>query len=195
MRNGEASVSVIAEVQDAERTKALTASTVAFTPCFAVWTIFSFVGIGIKQQLGLDETEFGLLVGTPILTGSLIRLALGVWTDRYGGRAIFITVMLAAAVATLLLSYATTYPTMLLAVLGVGVAGGACAWPWASLGKAGVSSRPSCWLYVPIIRHAVATADRSSPLLQQITATAAPLIWIKVGPAPACDEFCICRTP
>src|SRR6266567_1118119 len=99
-------------------------STVAFTVCFAVWTIFSIVGIGIKEQLGLDETEFGLLVGTPILTGSLIRLALGLWTDRYGGRAIFVLVMLAADAATFLLSYATTYPMMLLAALGVGIAGG-----------------------------------------------------------------------
>jgi MFS transporter, NNP family, nitrate/nitrite transporter len=33
----------------------------------------------------LNETEFGLVVGTPILTGSLIRLMLGIWTDQYGG--------------------------------------------------------------------------------------------------------------
>lgn len=105
----------------------LGASTLAFTVCFAVWSIFSIIGIGIKQQLGLDETEFGLLIGTPILSGSLIRLALGVWTDRYGGRLMFVIVMLAAAVATFLLSYATTYPTMLLAALGVGIAGGSFA--------------------------------------------------------------------
>ena len=111
----------------AEATRALTASTVAFTVCFAVWTIFSIIGIGIKQQLGLDETEFGLLVGTPILTGSLIRLALGIWTDRFGGRLVFTLVMLAGAAATFLLSYATTYPMMLVAALGVGIAGGSFA--------------------------------------------------------------------
>ena len=102
-------------------------STLAFTVCFAVWSIFSIIGIGIKQQLGLDDTEFGLLIGTPILSGSLIRLALGVWTDRYGGRLTFMLVMLAAAAATFLLSYATTYPMMLLAALGVGIAGGSFA--------------------------------------------------------------------
>ncbi|MGE0416291.1 MAG: nitrate/nitrite transporter [Acetobacteraceae bacterium] len=111
----------------AERTRALTASTVAFTVCFAVWTIFSIIGIGIKQQLGLSETEFGLLVGTPVLTGSLSRLALGIWTDRYGGRPVFVIVMLAAAIATFMLSYATTYPMMLVAALGVGIAGGSFA--------------------------------------------------------------------
>ena len=33
--------------------------------------MFSIIGIRIKQQLNLNETEFGLLVATPILTGSL----------------------------------------------------------------------------------------------------------------------------
>ena len=46
-------------------------STLAFTVCFAVWTIFSILGVQIKQDLGLNDTQFGLLVGTPILTGSL----------------------------------------------------------------------------------------------------------------------------
>jgi NNP family nitrate/nitrite transporter-like MFS transporter len=114
-------------IPSAEATKALTASTVAFTVCFAVWTIFSIIGIGIKQKLNLDETQFGLLVGTPILSGSLIRLALGVWTDRYGGRIVYLLVMLASAASTFLLSYATTYPMMLLAALGVGIAGGSFA--------------------------------------------------------------------
>ena len=55
-------------------TRALWLSTIAFTVCFAVWTIFAIIGVRIKQDLGLSETEFGLLVGTPILTGSLSRV-------------------------------------------------------------------------------------------------------------------------
>ena len=43
-------------------------STIAFTTCFAVWTIFSILGVQIKNDLGLTETQFGLLIGTPILT-------------------------------------------------------------------------------------------------------------------------------
>ncbi|MEQ1812036.1 MAG: MFS transporter, partial [Terricaulis sp.] len=99
-------------------------STIAFTASFAVWTIFSIIGVQIQQDLGLSETQFGLLIGTPILTGSLIRLGLGVWTDQYGGRVVYPLVMLAAAGATFLLSYAETYPQFLIAALGVGIAGG-----------------------------------------------------------------------
>ena len=105
--------------------QALWSSTIAFTVCFAVWTIFSIIGIGVKDQLGLTETEFGLLVGTPILTGSLSRVLLGVWSDQLGGRRVFAIVMVLAGIATFLTSYADTYTELLIAALGVGIAGGA----------------------------------------------------------------------
>ncbi len=110
-----------------EQNRALWFSTISFTVCFAVWTIFSIIGVQIQRDLGLTETEFGLLVGTPILTGSLIRLILGVWSDQYGGRLVYTWVMVSAALATWLLTYAYDYPTFLLAALGVGIAGGSFA--------------------------------------------------------------------
>jgi NNP family nitrate/nitrite transporter-like MFS transporter len=109
------------------QSRALWLATIGFTVCFAVWTIFSIIGVQIKNELGLNETQFGLLVGTPILTGSLTRIFLGVWADQYGGRIVYTLTMLVAAVATYLLVYAATYPQMLVAALGVGIAGGSFA--------------------------------------------------------------------
>ena len=120
-------VSAKSQPVPAGQSTALWMSTIAFTVCFAVWTIFSIIGIQIKKDLGLNETQFGLLVGTPILTGSLIRIFLGIWTDQYGGRLVYTLTMLSAAVATYLLTYATTYPQFLVAALGVGIAGGSFA--------------------------------------------------------------------
>ena len=114
-------------VSRSDQRRALSVSTVAFTACFAVWTIFSIIGIQIKQELGLSETQFGLLVGLPILTGSLSRIFLGIWTDQYGGRIVYVAVMVLAAAATLLLTWADTYLTTLIAALGVGLAGGSFA--------------------------------------------------------------------
>ncbi len=121
------SSSTLTNVSKAQQHRALALSTVAFTVCFAVWTIFSIIGVQIKQDLGLNETQFGLLIGTPILTGSLTRLFLGIWTDQYGGRLVYPLVMLAAAAATWLLTGADSYNTFLIAALGVGVAGGSFA--------------------------------------------------------------------
>ena len=111
-------------VSAGEQNRALGLSTFAFTICFAVWTIFAIIGIQIKQDLGLNDTQFGLLVGTPILTGSLVRLMLGIWTDQYGGRLLFPLTMVASALSTFLLSYADSYLMMLVAALGLGLAGG-----------------------------------------------------------------------
>ena len=116
-----------AELSSASQNRALWMSTLAFTVCFAVWTIFAIIGVPLKAQLGLTDTQFGLLIGTPVLTGSVIRIALGIWTDRYGGRLVYVATMLAAAVATALLVFAQTYEQFLVAALGVGIAGGSFA--------------------------------------------------------------------
>ena len=77
-----------------------------------------------RQELGLNETQFGLLVATPILTGSITRLFLGVWTEKYGGRLVFSAQMLLTALATWALTFASTYTMYLVAALGIGLAGG-----------------------------------------------------------------------
>jgi NNP family nitrate/nitrite transporter-like MFS transporter len=105
----------------------LAMNTLAFTVNFAIWTMFSIIGIRIKAQLGLSETEFGLLVATPILTGSLVRLPLGVLTDRFGGRIVFFIQMLLVAIPTYGLAFATQYWEYLVIGLFVGLAGGSFA--------------------------------------------------------------------
>ncbi len=104
--------------------RALGLSTFAFTVCFAVWTIFSIIGIQIQMDLNLSETQFGILVATPVLTGSISRIFLGVWTEQLGGRLVYTLQMLTTAVCTWLLSSAQSYEVFLLAALGVGFAGG-----------------------------------------------------------------------
>jgi NNP family nitrate/nitrite transporter-like MFS transporter len=71
-----------ADAASGQERRILGMSTFAFTVCFAVWTIFSIIGIRIKNELGLNDTEFGLLIGTPILSGSLSRIFLGIWTEQ-----------------------------------------------------------------------------------------------------------------
>ncbi len=105
----------------------LTMNTVAFAFNFAVWTMFSIIGIKIKQELGLSDTQFGVLVATPILTGSLTRLPLGMLTDRFGGRKIYFIQMILVSIATYGLAFANSYWQYLVAGLFVGLAGGSFA--------------------------------------------------------------------
>ena len=102
----------------------LAASTIAFTVCFAIWMMFAVIGIPIKKSLNLNETQFGLLAATPVLTGSLIRLPLGMWTDTYGGRIVYFILMLACVVPIWFIGEATEYWHFLVLGLFVGLAGG-----------------------------------------------------------------------
>lgn len=102
----------------------LIVSTLAFTVCFMVWMMFGVIGIPIRKTLGLNATEFGLLTATPVLTGSLIRVPLGIWTDKYGGRIVMAILMAITVPAIFLMSYATAYWHFLAIGLFVGLAGG-----------------------------------------------------------------------
>jgi NNP family nitrate/nitrite transporter-like MFS transporter len=103
----------------------LIVSTLSFTVCFMVWMMFGVIGIPIKKALNLNATQFGLLTAMPILTGSLVRVPLGIWTDRYGGRIVMFILMLTTVIPIWMMSYATEYWHFLVIGLFVGLAGGA----------------------------------------------------------------------
>ena len=106
-----------------QQISALVMSTLAFVGCFAVWTLFSVIGIEIKSELNLSETEFGILVATPILTGALARLPMGVLVERVGGRRLMVLLMLLVSLPLYGLSIAQTYQQYLLVGLGLGLSG------------------------------------------------------------------------
>jgi NNP family nitrate/nitrite transporter-like MFS transporter len=109
---------------DRQAWSVLAVSTLAFTVCFMVWMMFGVIGIPLKQSLNLNATEFGLLTAMPVLTGSLVRVPLGIWTDRYGGRVVMALLMAATVPAIWLMAYATAYWHFLVIGLFVGLAGG-----------------------------------------------------------------------
>ncbi|GGK61457.1 MFS transporter [Amphritea balenae] len=102
----------------------LTSSTISFTVCFMIWMMFAVIGIPIKEQLGLNETQFGLLAATPVLTGSLTRLPLGLLADKFGGRIVLFLLMLSTVIPIYCLSLATEFWHFIVLGLFVGLAGG-----------------------------------------------------------------------
>lgn len=104
----------------------LTLNTLAFTICFACW-MMNGVLVTFLVDNGIyawDKAQIGWLIGIPVLTGSLVRLPLGVFTDKYGGRVVFALLMLLSAVPMYLMSYADSYSDFLWGSLGFGLAGG-----------------------------------------------------------------------
>ena len=101
----------------------LAVSTWAFVVCFAVWLMFGVIGIPIRKELALTGFEFGLLTSTPVLTGALFRLPLGIWTDRFGGRVVMVLLLVGCAVPVWFASYANQLWEFLLLGLALGVVG------------------------------------------------------------------------
>jgi len=100
----------------------LTLNTVAFTVCFAAWMLNGVLVTFLvdNQVFDWSASQMGWLIGIPVLTGSIVRLPLGMLTDKFGGRPIYTMLMLASAVPMYLLSRADSYTDFLWGSLGFG---------------------------------------------------------------------------
>lgn len=104
--------------------RVLIIATVLFTLFFAVWMMFAIVGIPMRKEFDLSEGEFALLAAIPVLTGSLLRVPIGIATDVVGGRNMMMGLLIATAIPTWLVSKVDAYDTWLMILaLGVGMAG------------------------------------------------------------------------
>jgi len=101
----------------------LTASTVAFAAAFAAWTLFSILGVEIREQLQLNYTQFALLLIAPILSGALARLPAGLLAEVYGGRRVMFLQMALVGVALLFYPLAVSFLHFLMFGVVIGLAG------------------------------------------------------------------------
>ena len=108
---------------DGRRRRVLVTSTTAFTLMFAVWLMFGVLGIPIRDEFGLSDVQLAWLSAVAILNGSLWRLPVGILTDRYGGRAVFLVMLLATAVPTFAVSQASSFAMLLGLAFFAGFAG------------------------------------------------------------------------
>jgi NNP family nitrate/nitrite transporter-like MFS transporter len=72
----------------------LLAAWLHFEVSFMAWVLVGALGIFIAEDFGLTATQKGLMVAVPLLGGSLVRMARGVWTDRFGPRRVGFVSML-----------------------------------------------------------------------------------------------------
>lgn len=100
-------------------------NTVAFTVCFACWMVNGVLVTFLVESQVFDwsESQIGWLIGIPVLSGSVLRLPVGILTDKFGGRPVFAGVMVLSAVPMYLLSTADSYWAFFLFSLGFGLAG------------------------------------------------------------------------
>ena len=86
-------------------------NTLAFTVCFACWTLNGVLVTYLvdKGIFNWSVVQVGWLLGIPILTGSIMRLPIGILTDKYGGKYVFATLLLLCSIPLFLLPLADSF--------------------------------------------------------------------------------------
>ena len=105
------------------RVSVLVMSTLGFTLMFAVWLMFGVLGIPIRDEFGLTDVQLAWVVAVAVLNGAIWRLPAGIAADRFGGRRVFIAMLLITAIPAFLVSTATSYSHLLFYAFLVGFAG------------------------------------------------------------------------
>jgi NNP family nitrate/nitrite transporter-like MFS transporter len=86
-------------------------NTLAFTVCFACWTL-NGVLVTFLVDNGIfhwSVVQVGWLLGIPILTGSIMRLPIGILTDKFGGKYVFSFLLLLCSIPMFLLPLADSF--------------------------------------------------------------------------------------
>ncbi len=122
------------------RNRVLWLSTLAFTVLFAVWLMLGVLGLKIKAdpQLMIGaaaatmsdaeiksevESRFEWLLAVSILSGAILRLNFGIWSDTLGGRNMMVLLLLGCAIPTAWLAYAQSFSELLVCAALFGLAG------------------------------------------------------------------------
>ena len=96
--------------------RVLILATLAFAVCFAGWSLFGSLAVYMKAEFNLSSSAVGLLLATPVLLGSIVRVPIGIMTDKYGGRKVFSALMLFTFFPMFFAGFAQSY--LLLLVCG-----------------------------------------------------------------------------
>ncbi len=90
----------------------LMGSTLGFFFGFAAVSLYGPTAIKFKEAMDLSPAMMGLLVATPALSGSLLRIPFGAWVDKIGGKLPFLILLVLSVIGlggvTLLLN--VSYP-------------------------------------------------------------------------------------
>lgn len=113
------------ETVTAQSHRILFFNTLAFTVCFAAWMI-NGVLVTFLVNNGMfkwSPVQIGWLLGVPVLVGSVLRLPVGMLTDKFGGKWMMTAILFFCAIPMFLLSQVNSFASFLVLSFGFGIAG------------------------------------------------------------------------
>lgn len=105
------------------RNKGLWFGLLAFTVSFSIWVIYAAIGIQLRQDLGINSIELGILLASPVLTGALLSIPAGFLAQRFNSKNCFALQMLACLPPLFILPHAQSFVEYFLLGMWLGIAG------------------------------------------------------------------------
>ncbi|EUJ59208.1 nitrate/nitrite transporter [Listeria fleischmannii] len=102
---------------------ALIMATVAMAVSFMVWASLSPVANQIAVSFDLSASQKSLLIATPVLLGSIMRIPMGILSDRLGGKKVYIGTMIFIILPLIFVPMVQSFPLLILLALLLGMAG------------------------------------------------------------------------
>ncbi|WP_174881258.1 MFS transporter, partial [Metabacillus niabensis] len=97
--------------------------TLSLTAGFMVWVLISSLMPNIKQDIGLTEQEIALVTAIPVILGSILRIPIGYFTNRFGARIIFTISFILLIFPVYYISIANSLFDLILGGLFLGISG------------------------------------------------------------------------
>lgn len=109
---------------------------------FMIWVILSALISFIKEDIPLTANQLALITAIPVVLGSIMRIPIGYWTNRFGARTLFSFSFLLLLLPIFYISIANSFIDLLIGGLLLGISG--------AVFSVGVTSLPK---YYPKERH------------------------------------------
>jgi MFS transporter, NNP family, nitrate/nitrite transporter len=138
---------------------------------FMVWVMISSLIPNIKEDIPLTDNEVALVTAVPVILGSLMRILLGYWTNRFGARTLFIISFLLLLFPVFYISISDSLVDLIIGGLLLGIGGATF--------SIGVTSLPK---YYPKERHGFVNGIYGAGNIgTAITSFAAPMLANSIG--------------
>src|SRR5690606_25162863 len=90
---------------------------------FMAWVILSALMPFIKEEIRLSANQIALVTAIPVVLGSIIRIPMGYWTNRFGARKLFVISFVLLIFPIYYISISNSYIDLLLGGLFLGISG------------------------------------------------------------------------
>lgn len=101
----------------------LTLQTASLVTGFMMWVLISSLIPSIKQDIPLTESQVSIITAIPVILGSLLRIPIGFYTDRFGARKLFMISFTVLLFPVFYVSVANSFIDLFIGGLFLGIGG------------------------------------------------------------------------